>query len=147
MARKRRKSPDSHDRDEVSPSLAKADLRTLVRAIEDRRLYHPVRVRPVRGIFTRDAKVVIHDNRRSKSNHLLRRKVRRVGGRLIRSLRRLREVRPVFHRTRERHRFRVPTRVAICVRRHQRREVLFALKRGNGSGRKRWTEHSGVHCK
>lgn len=140
MARKRRKSPDSHDRDELSPSLAKADLRTLVRAIEDRRLYNPVRVRPVRGIFTRDAKVVISKPKEKKRVRTL---PHRIASFLSRPFKKTRVVR-------ERHMFRVPPRVAICVRRKDRREVLFAKKltgKGGASRIRRWNEHSGVHCK
>lgn len=45
--------------------------------------------------------------------------------------------------------FREPSRVAICIRRHARREVMFALRRtGRGAGRSphRYTPYSLVRC-
>ncbi|AXH74231.1 MAG: hypothetical protein [Microviridae sp.] len=38
------------------------------------------------------------------------------------------------------------TQITICKRRHQRREVLFAVKGLNGSAPKRITEQSKVRC-
>lgn len=41
-----------------------------------------------------------------------------------------------------------PRNVAVCVRRHDRREVLHALCRlGRGGGKRRRNEWSDVHCK
>lgn len=42
-----------------------------------------------------------------------------------------------------------PSRVAVCVRREQRREVLHALRRTGGGGRKRrrYNEWSNISCK
>lgn len=45
--------------------------------------------------------------------------------------------------------FDVPSRVAVCVRRKQRKEVLHALKftgKGSGGGKHRRTYWSGVSC-
>lgn len=44
--------------------------------------------------------------------------------------------------------FKVPNRVAVCVRRHRRKEVLFALKRtGKGSrSAKRFSKFSSIGC-
>lgn len=47
-------------------------------------------------------------------------------------------------------RFYLPDRVAICVRRKIRREVVHALrinpKHGRGGGKRRRTPHSGIKC-
>lgn len=51
--------------------------------------------------------------------------------------------------TKARLSFNSPQFVAVCVRRHQRRQVLFALrKRGKGSARKhrRRNQHSNTRC-
>lgn len=44
--------------------------------------------------------------------------------------------------------FRNPSRVLVCVRRKQRREVLFALGQGgkNGQSSHRLSEYSDIHC-
>lgn len=43
--------------------------------------------------------------------------------------------------------FQVPKAVDVCVRRKQRREVLFALKRTRSGGAKRRNYWSGVSCR
>lgn len=46
-----------------------------------------------------------------------------------------------------RFRFKFPRSVMVCVRRHRRREVLFAKRRTRGGSRaRRWTSHSSVYC-
>lgn len=47
------------------------------------------------------------------------------------------------------HRFETPQRVPVCVRRQDRRRVLFALRKtGKASGRRaRWTAKSYIRCK
>lgn len=44
-----------------------------------------------------------------------------------------------------------PGRLAVCVRRKERREVLFALRKtfrgGRGNGKRRYNEWSKVHCR
>lgn len=45
--------------------------------------------------------------------------------------------------------FQGPKKVLVCVRRSIRKEVLHALHltgRGSGGGKKRWSEHSSIHC-
>lgn len=46
------------------------------------------------------------------------------------------------------HAFRAPARVAVCVRRRQRREVLLAKGRGGrGFKKPRWKERSHISCR
>lgn len=60
----------------------------------------------------------------------------------------VRNGRPKFFPSREQHVFAAPQSVAICVRRKQRREVLFAKKlKTSGRGRsKRRNYHSNIRC-
>lgn len=122
MARRRR----STQRD--TPDITRPLLRpTILSELEDRRQFHPLHdVRPARG-FT-------------KNDSLLY--VRPVGDRV--SGRKDKKWRP------ETFQFAVPKRVAICIRRKQRREVLFALKRsgkGSKARRRRRNYYSDVSCK
>ena len=94
------------------PDLHALDqLRAMVRAMEDRRRFHPLRtLRPAGALKRSSRRIAVTP---STSN---------LAGRFPS---------PGLS-------FAVPRDVAICVRRKTRREVLFALKkRGKGSGAKR----------
>lgn len=128
----RRRSPYSRDylqRDVSIPSLAKLranfldlDLlrRRLVRMVEDRRHYDPLGdYRAARGL-----------SKFASSVRLKRKNVARSS-----------DMRDVFH-------FAIPSKVAICVRRKTRREVLFAERRvHSGAGARRARNYySDVSC-
>lgn len=121
MARKRR------NRDVTTIASAPlASVRTswpsLLSAIEDRRLYHPVSPAPAKTFTTKAAADVLGSPVRK--------------GPLARST-----------LSADFFKFRQPKAVAICVRRKQRREVLFASgKGGKGWRRKRRNAWSDVHC-
>lgn len=92
-----------------------------LRMIEDRREFYPDRLRPARALFSDAADMVV-------ARPLGRRADLSVPFRLS---------------------FRDGSKVAICVRRKQRREVLFAdLRTGKGSRvrRRRRNEYSDVRC-
>lgn len=112
MARKRSKSRQ-RDNNSIANSLL-TSVRTVLREIEDRRLYDPLQdARPARGLSHYASEIGIKPYKRNV-------------------------VRPKAALTPDVFRFNKPVSVAICVRRKQRREVLFALKRtGKGSRRRR----------
>lgn len=155
--RKRRKTHVSEDRDFSTPnqSLSKDDLRTKVRAIEDRRLHYPSRVRPAKGLSLLSSRKVL-DDRRSEVGSERRRPKRvsqqlrhRVRGVLYGNNARVLARKLVVRAVPTRIRFSDPKRVAICVRRHTRREVLFALKKtgkGARAHKRKWNENSEVRC-
>lgn len=90
--------------------------------LEDRRLYEPVDDYP-RALFHRSARLVVGDNVNRK----------RASRALVPS----------------RVKFNVPQEVALCVRRKQRREVLFAKRRtgkGSRARRRRRTYWSNISC-
>lgn len=92
-----------------------------IRQLEDRRQFHPLRqVAPALALSRKAARQVLR-----------------------------REVRKHYH-VPERWAFQTPSKVAICVRRKIRREVINALypfkKRGFGSGAKRRNYYSEVKC-
>lgn len=120
---RRRRSNQRDTFDIATPVLRN----TVLSELEDRRQFHPLSdVRPARGL--------------TKNDSLLY--VRPVGDRV--SGRKDKKWRP------ETFNFSVPKNVAICVRRKQRREVLFALKRtGKGARvrRRRRNYYSDVSCK
>lgn len=100
------------------PSLqGLAQARAIVRALEDRRRFHPLRsLRPPAAVQRSDRRLV-----ETKP-------ATRFGG--------------LFS-------FAVPPRVAICVRRKERREVLFArrkMRKGAGAQRRR-NKWSDVSCR
>lgn len=98
-----------------------------IKALEDRRAFHPVgrRVRPVQSL-TGDARRLVPVAGK------VRKVGKRVGARIPRQVG-----------------FALPRQVPICVRRQERREVLFALRRtgrGAKSFRRRRNWHSEVRC-
>lgn len=99
-------------------------VRPVLRVIEDRRTFHPLReMRPVLTFSRRDQRRIVE-------------KAKSVP----------RPYRDPFPSLRLG--FAVPHKVAICVRRKQRREALFAFNRqGPGArARRRRTETSKLHC-
>lgn len=158
MARKkRRKSHVSEDRDftTTTQSLSKDDLRTKVRAIEDRRLHYPSRVRPAKGLTLLSSRKVLDDRRSEvRSNprkaERVSRNLRVRGARVLHADKRRSVARKLVSRSvPTRLTYSDPRKVAVCVRRHTRREVLFALKRtgkGARAHRRKWNENSEVRC-
>lgn len=116
----------------VSPLVS--PLRSLVRPIldlEDRRLHHPLgAARNPRSVFRSDVRLVEAPSKRF-----------RAGKRSSLSV-----AKPFGAETLS---FAVPQRVSICVRRKQRREVLFAVRRtgkGAKSIRRRRNQWSEIKC-
>lgn len=95
-------------------------LPSLIKSLEDRRVYHPERYyRPARALSKLAGSV----------------KLKRVAGN------RQRLFAPDVLR------FAIPEKVAVCVRRKERREVIFALKRFGRGGARRRSYFSDVSCK
>lgn len=157
MARRLRRSRD-RDATDVSSDLSLAPLavqRALTLSLQDRRQYHPARrLLPVAGIFSGDA----NDKLRTRRSKNIRRDSARASA-LFRGAKRkalFRKVRGLSQARRNalERRFRdvlavaVPRRVALCVRRKSRREVLFARRlTGRGArSRKRFSDYSLVRC-
>lgn len=112
----------------LEPSFARA--RTFLQQLEDRREFDPNIARPARAFVRSAARLEV-------GNANVPRKSSRVP--------RIR-----FAEVPHNVRFGDPRRVAICVRRHQRREVLHALRhvgRGSKVKRPRYNEFSDVHCR
>lgn len=104
------------------PDLYRAPV--VLRELEDRRTFHPSRALRPAGSFMRDDRRIIA---KSSAVNVLRDDISaRVG-------------------------FAVPTKVAVCVRRQQRKEVLHASRFfGKGAGgvsrNRRRNEWSGIDC-
>lgn len=91
-------------------------------SIEDRRRFEPVDTFP-KGKFHRSARLVVHPNKNNKS--------------------------AAKGTVPSRVKFAVPREVAMCVRRKQRREILFAMRRtgkGSRAKRRRRTFYSNISC-
>lgn len=134
MARRRRRSDRDDAIDISSLPLRSSILRSIapaLRALEDRRLFTPEIYPPARA-FRRSATQL-------REKHVTR-NVNRTS-KVVRSYKL-----PLDAGVR----FSDPSRVGICIRRHQRREVLFAnLRAGRGKRNKvgRWSEFSDVKCR
>lgn len=117
--------------------LPQIKLRPDLKAIEDRRTWHPEREnRPARSYYE-------HFHRLVYQARKIRSHVRTAmdPSRLLR--------RAAWNQVPHQVAFRNPQSVLVCVRRKMRREVLHALRKtGSGSGRKKpkrnWT--SGISC-
>lgn len=106
-------------------------------SIEDRRTWYPEAFRPP-VTPRRNARVIWSSPARSPS----RRPVFARWGRVSPG-RRVTAPTSSF-----RFRFKNPRYVMVCVRRHQRREVLFAKGRTGRTRRsRRWTQQSSVYCR
>lgn len=94
--------------------------RTFLQEVEDRRVWHPLRERAPAGVFSRreERRLVERDRRSSDPFPSLR-----LG-------------------------FAVPEKVAVCVRRKTRREVIHALNKAGGgvSRKRRRNEYSDIRC-
>lgn len=129
MGRRRGRDRDTTDIASPVPRLAPAPTvwpSGLLQAIEDRRLYHPEGpwAQP-KGLFRTASEVVGTPARSPRS----------VGGQRS-------GLSPDYFK------FRSPKAVVKCVRRKQRREVLFATgKGGRGWRKKRRDQWSDVHCR
>lgn len=110
-----------------------------LRQFEDRRRYHPLREMQAAGVLDRrEARMIIERDKRSD-------RMRRDRRYDLNPLDRFKDYMPSF-----RLGFKFPDKVVKCVRRQQRREVIFALKkRGKGSRalRRRRDEFSDISCK
>lgn len=128
MARKKRNRSGQRD---VIPIANPVAVRNIVAGplLSDRRLFHPDPVTPVYSPRKSQRRIVEVPN------------VSRSGRKAVRSSKRSRGFKFSFA---------VPRKVELCVRRHRRREVLFAMRRtGKGSRavRRRRNYYSGVTCK
>lgn len=114
MARKKKRNANGQrDHNSIANSLL-TYTRNYVLSHEDRRLFHPLDdVRPAKGLSKFASQITVTPYKRNR-------------------------VRPKAAPTPDVFRFNAPVKVAVCVRRKTRREVLFALKRtGKGSRRRR----------
>lgn len=150
MARKRRRTNLLEQRDPASWSLSPIDAaRTDVRAVVDRRLYHPAPDFRRQGFFHHDDRRIPHETYGP---------VRKA--RVVKRAAYARDNRPLFPSDKREWRgrfgrtasasvgFRVPARVAVCVRRKVRREVIFAggFARKGSRARRRRSWLSDVRC-
>lgn len=126
MARRRRSGRTRDASDIASPPLRSSPVytwsptpSTYLRLLEDRRQFFPDPVRPARAGRRASTQLVV-----PKKNDPSRKLSAGV-------------------------QFKAPRDVAICVRRHTRREVLLARGLGGGRPRKRarWSEFSSVRCR
>lgn len=131
MARKR-KSTTQRGNFSTASSLLSSNS-TLLSELEDRRLYYPDRARPARGLSKGATVIGISPVPQRSRNKGDRKSAAKLLSRVI-----------------DTFKFSSPKSVALCVRRHKRREVLFALKRsgkGSRSRRRRRNEFSDVSCR
>lgn len=115
----------------VRPKMSVRVLRTRVRAIEDRREFHPAGPLRFPKSLIKRPRLVLRDPSR-----LLRDAQRRAKA----------TGKPVRMGDWSSPVMEVPHTVALCVRRKERREVILALRRGNGAAKKRRNEWSKVTC-
>lgn len=126
MARRRRhRSEDTTERDNstiANNKLLQYTLYSLLPEIEDRRLYRPERAPRAHGLSKLASRIELAPAK---------------------------PVRSKGHYTPDVFRFTSPKKVAICVRRQRRREVLFALRKtGKGSrSKRRRNDHSDISCR
>lgn len=138
MARKRTRRRDDNS---IANdwSLPPVDFVSPLSEVEDLRYYHPQKLDRPAGATVRSATrlVDVLDHRQQK---------KKSRARLARVLAGAERVRPMVMVT-SRPGFAVPERVALCVRRKRRKEVLHALRKvGRGHKRAKWNEWSKVRC-
>lgn len=132
-----RRLPVSYKPSYVHGPVTSLGFRPL-RVFEDRRTWHPDRTRPAASFSTPRHRLAVDGQLGAR---LGRRQtaIKRASGLAMGSF------------PSSRVAFQSPSRVLICVRRAQRREVLFAKGIGGGGApynyRPRWTEFSNVRCK
>lgn len=163
MARRRRsKRHDDRDAQGPSPtSLAPAGRqalhRAMVRSVNDLRQFHP-QPELIHAINKNSSRLVLA-KRVKRAVHAVRQAAPRLSRTNVSKFRRLRRG---FIARNRRHvaraasplaallRVRAPRDVAICVRRHIRREVMFATGRGGSkkiSRKRRRNDLSNIRCK
>lgn len=118
MARRRSRSASRLSQRAPDLVVLRRPVLRPLQLLEDRRLHHPARVRPARAFFGK-ARIV----------------VRKPSGLAAR-----------FDALTHRVAFDIPKRVAICVRRRERREVLIAKGVGGSRRSKRRNAWSNVSC-
>lgn len=104
----------------ATPVRSFVPARTVLQMLEDRREFYPSVVRPPKGFFKAATRLVVPHAKQSRFSW----PTAAVG-------------------------FAVPRKVAICVRRKQRREVLFASGVGGSRRRQRkprYSYYSAVEC-
>lgn len=124
MAKRSRNRQTNRDHFTIAnPRLASSVVLTPLKSISDLRTFHPLEeMRPLFSTVRKASRVLpynVNVGRNRKANVL------------------------TFA---ERFRFADPRKVAVCVRRKQRREVLFALRKTGAGGRKRRNQWSNVKC-
>lgn len=149
MARRRRRRNEDRDAIDVASEISlapRAVQRAVVRSVQDRRFFDPSRRHALpRGVFVDDNRLEVRRVRRIPviPGRFSRSKVVSSKARSLGGARKIRKRSSVW-----RERIAVPQRVALCVRRKERRETLFALGR-TGSGarsRKHRNIFSDVRC-
>lgn len=155
-ARKRRKQQAvSRSEDINNISNDHVATRTNVRALEDRRTFHPQRInrlRPLASVMHHHAVLKVAEKVRNHAIRALKSSVIRSVPRRARLRLQRKDIRSaplqMVRGVPLRLRVSSPNNVALCVRRKERKEVLFALKlRGKGSGsRRRRNEWSNIGC-
>lgn len=122
------RSPLDVARDRLRSLIAPS--RSFLQQLEDRREFSPELARPARAFRRAAAKLEVGNARKSRGDNQKSSFGRVTVPQVVR--------------------FSDPNRVAVCIRRHQRREVLHALKHvgaGRGVKRPRWSEFSEISCK
>lgn len=160
MARRRRS--DRHD-DRDTPDIASAAghqalHRAAVRSTNDKRQFHPQQ-ELAHGLSRLSTKLTLSRPtiQRYKAPvlrpHTVSNRLRRLLARkkITRAIQKpLRPSRRISSQLRRDLSFTIPKSVAICVRRKERREVLFATGRGGSrkiNQNKKRNEHSNIRCK
>jgi len=95
---------------------------TFLRSLEDRREFHPGLTRPARAFRRRAAQVDVPRKPIHRAKHLAASPITNL-------------------------KFVDPSRVAVCIRRKQRREVILASGRGGRTRKPRYSEYSDIKCK
>lgn len=128
--------PVSSYRPTLSPSPTRLGFSPL-RVFEDRRTWHPEgSIRPAGAFSTPRHRLTVVD--------------RVPSPRRAYDVARSRSFPTLWSGTKATVAFANPSRILICVRRSQRREVLHALNRTGRGGynyKPRWSEYSSVRCK
>lgn len=146
--RKRSRNHLDGERDDFSIASNAAPATSVAKfAPVDRRQFHPSPLKPTRGFLRSDTDQVVRRVRNVRS-HAIRVEGVRSHGRSVNRVLKQGKRKDVLSRNEHRLYFRVPARVAVCVRRKQRKEVMFALKRtGRGAkSRKHFNPYSEVRC-
>lgn len=110
-----------------SPAIFNSSFPSI--SFEDRRMWHPEGdYAPARSVFKSDARLTIPRKPGSSDDRYALRRMYYPSSQVA---------------------FAIPSRVAVCVRRHQRQEVLHALGKTGKVGQRspKWGVYSSVSCK